>query len=386
MQKLIVGMIIGMVVGILFGASVVAPRLTDATVHRADEKGEAIVAEKMERTSGDEAVQQTSVADGFSSVSWNMVSAFPSSLPILGALPQRLSQQISNVSNGDISIVFNEPGTLAPGEELFEAVRSSAVDAAFTAPALGVDKIPALGLYGSVPFGPSPREMLSWLYVGDGLEQLNGIYNERDLHAIPCGLVTAEAAGWFRNEINSVDDLNGLKMRIDGLAARTVERLGIEPQSIDTPDVFGALKTGAIDAAESSLPSIDNAMDLQGAAEHYYFPGWHQRSTLLSLLVRLDRWEGLSAPQRHQISAVCGDNVRESLAEGEARQFDALKEISNSGVKINRLPADVLNALSNSWKSVDEAESENDLEFKEVWTSLSGFRRDFDIWNELSSL
>lgn len=386
MQKLIVGTIIGIVVGILFGASVVAPRLTDATIHRSDNDGEAIVAEKMEQQS--EAIPQPAVpaATGPSSVRWNMVSAFSSSLPILGALPQRLSQQVVNVSNGDISIAFNEPGTLAPSGELFEAVRSSAIDAAFTAPAFAADKIPALGLYGSVPFGPSPREMLSWLYVGDGLKKMNDIYNDRGLHAVPCGLVTAEAAGWFRNEINTVEDLNGLRMRIDGLAARTVEKLGIEPLSIDRAEVYGALKTGAIDAAESSLPSIDNAMDLQGAAEHYYFPGWHQRSTLLALIIRLEQWESLSVSQRSQISTVCGDNVRESLAEGEARQFDALKEISGAGVKINRLPGDVLNALSSAWKSVVETESENDKEFREVWTSLTNFRRDYDIWNELSSL
>lgn len=385
MQKIIVGSIIGMVVGILFGASVVAPRLTDATIHRSDDDGNAVVAEQIEQAAA-ATTSPLNTRSTASLVQWNMVSAFPSELPILGSLPQQLSRKIANVSNGDVSIVFHEPGTLAPVGELFDAVHSGAIDAAFTAPALAVDKIPALGLYGSVPFGPSPGEMLSWLYVGDGLEQMNTIYQERDLYAVPCGIATPEAAGWFRDEITNVNDLNGIRMRIEGLAARTAQKLGIETLSMATSEVYEALKTGVIDAAESSVPSVDHAMGMQEAAPHYYFPGWHQRSTLLALVVRLDQWQSLSATQQHQISIVCGDNVRESLAKGEARQFDALKEISGTGAIIDRLPVDVLDALSTAWQSVVETESENDSEFRDVWESLSDFRRDYDIWDELSSL
>jgi len=315
-----------------------------------------------------------------------MVSAFPSSLPVLGTLPQRLSEQIAGVSNGEISIAFHEPGTLAPANELFDAVRSSAIDAAFTAPAFAVEQVSALGLFGAVPFGPSPREMLSWLYVGDGLEHLTRIYHKRDLHAVPCGLVTSEAAGWFHSEINNIADLNGLRMRIDGLAARAAETLGVKIVPMDVTQVRSALKTGVIDAAESSVPSVDHAMDLHTAAKHYYFPGWQQRSTLLALLLRLEQWEALSPAQQLQITAVCGDNVRASLAEGEAIQFDALKQISGAGTQIVRLPAEVLDALSDAWDTVVVTESENDDEFRKVWHSLNAFRQDYDIWDELSSL
>lgn len=396
MQKLIVGSIIGMVIGVLFGASVVAPRLSDAALQRADADGNAIVTEQI-ASPDDVPVEQTTVeikdemsepvvASPPSSVHWNMVSAFPSTLPVLGSLPQRLGERISHVSNGDISVIVHEPGTLAPAGELFDAVRSSAIDAAFTTPALSAQHVPALGLFGAVPFGPSPREMLSWLYVGDGLKHMTAIYHKRDLHAVPCGVVTEEAAGWFKNEINSVDDLSGLRMRIGGLAARAAGELGIEVVPLESNELRSALSTGVIDAAQSSLPSIDHALELHTAAKHYYFPGWQQRSTLLTLLVRLEQWEALSAPQQSQINAVCGDNVRASLAESEARQFDALKKISGAGTEINRLPGDVLSALSGAWKTVVKAESESDEEFRKVWKSLKNFRRDYDIWDELSSL
>lgn len=393
MQKLIVGSIIGMVIGVLFGASVVAPRLKDASLQRADEDGNAIVAELIQapQPKPDQEAIETPPADaGFASVNatihWNMVSAFPSSLPVLGNLPKRLGEKIAGVSGGEITIEVHEPGTLASAQELFDAVRANAIDAAFTAPAMAVEQVPALGLFGGVPFGPSPREMLSWLYVGDGLKHLTRIYHDRDLHAVPCGVVTAEAAGWFRDEVTTVADLSGLRMRIDGLAARTIESLGVKSIPLAPGEVRGALKTGVIDAAESSIPSVDHALELHTAAKHYYFPGWQQRSTLLALLIRLEQWEALSFPQQSQIAAVCGDNVLASLAEGEAQQFDALKQISGAGAEINRLPAEVLGALSSAWDNIAEAESETDEEFDRVWKSLKSFRRDYDIWNELSSL
>jgi len=111
MQKILIGGIVGMVVGILFGASVVAPRLEDASIHRSDDNGNAVVAEQIQQPAAIEP-PPTTTGDTISSVRWNMVSAFPSSLPILGSLPQQLSEKIANVSNGDIAITFHEPGTL----------------------------------------------------------------------------------------------------------------------------------------------------------------------------------------------------------------------------------------------------------------------------------
>jgi TRAP-type mannitol/chloroaromatic compound transport system substrate-binding protein len=397
MQKLIVGIVIGIVVGTLFGASVIAPRLTPDT-------GEA----GLQRTIGSETVNdgvtppEGSIVETASAVdtrksdpdshgskdsfSWDMASAFPSHMPLLGELPRRLESQISVLTGGVNSIRFHEPDTLAPTRELMEAVRSGAVDVAFTAPVLTANQIPALGLFGGTPFGPTASEMLAWMYAGGGLEELDLVYHARDLHALPCGLLSAAPAGWFDRQILSVDDLKGLRMRIDGLGARVVEKLGVQIASIPPQDVASAFKQGSINAAELSLPSADLPSKLHEVADYYYFPGWHQRSTVLVLLMRLESWQSLKLKNQEYLRSACGDNMRQSLAMGEATQLEALKIISGSGVEVLRFPQDVLTALANAWQQTAREQSEQDDEFARTWNSLQTFRRDFDIWFDLNQL
>ena len=106
----------------------------------------------------------------------------------------------------------------------------------------------------------------------------------------------------------------------------------------------------------------------------------------MTLTIRLKQWKALTPIQQSQINAVCGDNIRHGLVEGSVRKFDKIKQISGRGTNIQRLPADVLFALSAAWVSIAETEANNDREFSEVWKSLSNFRRDYDIWDELSSM
>ncbi len=410
MQKIIIGSLIGIVIGVLFGASVVAPRLTGEHAERlvgSEQSGDDQASttpdnqtEQMaQQVTGASAAPQTlaipvnltattdmpNTPDG-NRVHWNMAGAYTSSLPLFGTLGARLEREIFAISHGDITIRFHEPNTLAPAHELFNAVSSGAIDAAFTTPALSAEHIPALGLFGSSPFGPSSGELLAWLYAGDGRERLNDVHHVRNLHAEPCGMVAAAPAGWFRREINSVADLNGLRMHIDGLGARAAEKLGVQPVWLNQDDISAALSRGDIDAAEFSLPSVDQQLGLHKAAKNYYFPGWHQRATLLVLLVRLETWQALPTLQRTRLMAVCGDNVRQGLAEGEAMQFEALKKITAAGTTVARLPDDVLSALSDAWHTVASEQAADNKEFAQVWSSLSAFRRDYDIWNELSAM
>ncbi len=394
MQKLFVGIVVGTVIGVLFGASVVAPRLTPGQGEPAPERAidsESAVNIVVLSDDTSPAIptdpNEPSLSDvGPVTLKWELASAFPSDLPLFGDLPQRLEQQIETLSGGRNSVRFHEPDRLAPVAELMDAVRSGAVDVAFTAPILDSDQIPALGLFGGSPFGPTATELLAWLYAGGGMEELENIYHDRALHVLPCGLLSAESGGWFRKKLSSIENLNGLRMRIDGLGAKVVARLGVEIIPLAVDDIASAFETGQIDAAEASLPSVDLALGIHATANVYYFPGWHQRTTLLVLIMRLDTWQSLSPVHQGYLSVSCGDNTRQSLAEGEATQFDALKNISGSGVEVLRLPVQVLDALREAWRVTEREQIEQDEEFARTWHSLSDFRRDFDIWSDLNNL
>lgn len=321
---------------------------------------------------------------GPKTVHLKMASAYASTLPQLGTLAKRLDRNIWRVSDGRLEIKFYEPGALVPPLEMFDAVRAGAIDAAFSTPGFWGNKIPALQLFAAVPFGPAAKEFLAWIYFGGGKEQFEEIYHANGIHSVFCGLIAPEASGWFRKRIRTVEDLKGLKMRFFGLGAKVMQRLGVATTQLTSGDIFVAFESGAIDAAEVSMPAIDLKLGLHRMAKNYYFPGWHQPATLFELMINLKKWQSLSVSAKAQIEAVCGDNIRYGLAAGEAGQFQALKKLQAQGVEVRCWPGEILDALNAAWVEVARDEAKADRDFKRVWESLSAFRKEYSIWKELS--
>ncbi|MBL6928031.1 MAG: TRAP transporter substrate-binding protein [Rhodospirillales bacterium] len=374
MRNAIIGIIIGTVVGVVIGATFLAPRLHNLST--------SVSGERIEHLSPPSA-KAVSVETSAPDISWRMASAYAGSLPQLGTLASRVSSEIWRISGGEMEIKFHEPDTLVPSAELFDAVKSGAVEAAFASPGRWKDDVSAMHLFSSVPFGPDPPEFMAWFYFGGGRELYDEIYHRKGVHGVACGIIAPEASGWFRDEILTLEDLGGLKARFRGLGARVLEKLGVEIANLSDDEVFPALESNAIDAAEFSLPSVDFQLGLHKMAKHYYFPGWHQPSTLFELMINLEKWEALTPMAKTRVEAVCGDNIRHGLAEAEATQFAALKNIYATGVEIHRWPAEIIAALEKAWLQVAAEQSKNDKDFKRVWKSLQAFREDYSIWREL---
>ncbi|MEQ8666353.1 MAG: C4-dicarboxylate ABC transporter [Rhodospirillales bacterium] len=270
-------------------------------------------------------------------------------------------------------------------ESIYSAIINGEIDAAIIDPGEGVELSTAFDLFGSAPFGPRPRELMAWLYAGGGNALLSDIHAQHGLFAMPCAITATAAAGWFRESVGSVDDVRGLRMRIQGLAAEAARKVGIEAVDLRDEQLVAAFRTGHLDAAEVSLPSVDRKLSLHEGATHYLFPGWHEPATLMVLLTRIGDWQSLTEARKRQIEMACGDNVRHGIAETEAAQFDALKDLAGLGVEVGRLPDDVVHAFSAAWLTVAEEQAEQDETFAAVWQSLSAFREDYAIWNEISS-
>jgi TRAP-type mannitol/chloroaromatic compound transport system substrate-binding protein len=237
-----------------------------------------------------------------------------------------------------------------------------------------------------VPFGPSAGEYLGWIYHGGGQELLDELYAQYNIKAVICGIIAPEASGWFRKEINSTADLNGLKMRFFGLGAKVMERMGVSTQLLAGGDIFPALERGSIDATEFSMPAIDLDLGFYQVAKHYYFPGWHQQSTLFDLMMNKEKYDALSDTQKAQIDAVCGANITAGLAEGEAIQGNALAELQEKGVTIHRWSPEILGELEAAWSEVAAELAASNPTFKKVWDSLSTYRKQYKIWGDLGYL
>ena len=317
-------------------------------------------------------------------IKWKMASAFPSKLVQLGTGGKFVEKQIKAVSDGSFQIKFFEPKALVPPLEIFDAVAKGAIDAGWSASGYWVGKMPSAAFFTAVPFGPSAGEYIAWLYYGGGRKLWDELYKPHGVKAIPCAIIAPEASGWFRKPIKSVADLKGLKIRFFGLGALVLEKLGASTQLLAGGDIFPALERGSIDATEYSMPAIDLEMGFQRMAKHYYFPGWHQPSTLFNLTITLVKWRALSPTGRARFESVLGHNLRQGLAEGGALQFAALKKLNAQGVEIHRWPAVILEALETAWRQVAAEEADDDDDFKRVWQSLSAFREDYSIWKELA--
>lgn len=319
-------------------------------------------------------------------IRWKMGSTYPGSLVQLGTLAKRVDEQIEAVSGGNMRIRFNEPGALVPALEVFDAVASGSIDAAYSTPGYWAGKVPALQLFGAVPFGPKAGEYLAWYYHGGGQALFEEIYHQYGIHSVICGVIAPEASGWFKNEITSAEDLKGLKMRFFGLGAKVMEKMGVSTQLLAGGDIYPALELGTIDATEFSMPAIDLKLGFYQVANHYYFPGWHQQSTMFDLMFNKEKWDALADVQKAQIESVCMANVTYGFSEGEAIQVAALQELEEKGVNIHRWPQEILDQLQAAWNEVATEQAAADEDFARVWESLQSFREGYKLWGDLGYL
>lgn len=317
---------------------------------------------------------------------WDLQSTYPGSLKQLGTLGIRIADQITKITDGQITVKFQEPGAIVPALEVFDAVGTGAVAAGWSTPGYWAGRVPALQLLAAVPFGPQAGEYLAWVKFGGGKELMDELYEPHNIKSLHCAIIAPEAAGWFREPINKPEDLQGLTMRFFGLGAKVMEKMGVSTQLLAGGDIFPALELGTIDATEFSMPAIDLSLGFYQVAKEYYFPGWHQQSTLFDLMINLDLWESLDESTQFKIETVCDANIAYGFAEGEALQFTALQELRAKGVNINTLSPEVLDALEAAWMQVAEEESAKDADFARTYESYKAFRENYKVWGELGYL
>jgi TRAP-type mannitol/chloroaromatic compound transport system substrate-binding protein len=315
-----------------------------------------------------------------------MAGAFPSTTGLLGPTQIGLVETLRKLSNNTIDIRFFEPGALVPASQYLDAVGNGSLDAAWTVSGFWTGKDIAFAMYASVPFGPEAGEYLAWMKHGGGEQLMKELHAKYNVEVVPCGIISPEASGWFRREIKTLDDLKGLKMRFFGLGANVMQKLGVSTQLLQAGEIFQALQLGTIDATEFSMPVMDLTLGFHQVAKHYYFPGWHQMSTINELIVSKGKWAELSETQKEMIRVACDATMLRQLAEGEAVQAKALREIQSKGVTLHRWPKEFLDAFEKAWKEVAAEQAEKSPEFKKAWDSYSKFRGEYKIWRDYGYL
>ncbi len=311
--------------------------------------------------------------------------AFSTALPGLGSPIPRVAEQLTTLSGGTLKMKVYEPGKLVPPFEILDAVSSGKINSGYTTAGYWAGKIPAAPLFSAVPFGPEAGEYMAWLYYGNGMDLYQNMYDQAgyNVKVLPCAIIAPETSGWFAQEINAPEDLDGLKMRFFGLGGKVMQKLGVATSLLPGGEIFPALEKGAIDATEFSMPAIDARLGFHKLVKFNYFPGWHQQATVFELLVNKDVWNEASDQHKAIIETTCKASMADSFAEGEAIQHAALIDnVENNGVQIKQWNEDMLNTFRTTWEEVAAEEAANDAYFAEVLADLTAFRDGYAIWKE----
>ncbi|AKH21848.1 TRAP transporter substrate-binding protein [Sedimenticola thiotaurini] len=328
----------------------------------------------------------TTAAQAAENVRWKVPVAFGTNLPALGDNITYVADALKAASGGTVQFKVFEPGKLVPPFSITDAVKDNKVQAGYTWVGYDQGRIPSSPLFAARPFGMEPWEYTAWWYEGGGKALGEEVYGEHGVHPILCGIIGPETAGWFRNEIKTLDDLQGLKIRFAGLGGRVLQKLGASVTMLPGGEIFQALEKGAIDASEFSMPAIDQKLGFDRVVKFNYFPGWHQTYTAFHLLVNRGVWEKLEDSNRALIDMACTAGVMRNLSKGEAIQGKIIDNFKASGVTATRLPEDLLRELQKVTQQVMQEESGKDALFKKVYDSQEAFSEGYKSWKSLGYL
>ena len=316
---------------------------------------------------------------------WKMVTTWPKNFPGLGTGAEFLAELIGKMSDGRISVKVYGARELVPEFEIFDAVSHGAAELGHGAAYYWKGKLKALQFFSSVPFGLTGQEMNAWLYYGGGMALWQEAYKSFGLVPVASGNTGVQMGGWFNKEVNSLDDLKGLKMRIPGLGGEVLKRAGGTPVNLPGGELFTALQTGAIDATEWVGPYNDLAFGLYKAAKYYYYPGWHEPGTTLECIVNKAAFDTLTEDLKSIVLNACRVANQDMLAEYTARNNDALEVLINEhNVEMRKFPAEVLHKLRSLSHAVVSELAENDPLAKRIYDSYRDFGQKVSKWHDIS--
>ncbi len=316
---------------------------------------------------------------------WKLVTTWPKNLPALGTAPEHLAEIVDAMSSGRLKIKVYAAGELVPAFEVFDAVSQGNAEMGHGASYYWRGKIPIAAVFATVPFGMTAQEMNAWLHYGGGLELWRELYAPFGVVPLAAGNSGVQMAGWFNKEINSVADLEGLKMRIPGLGGEVFQRAGGVAVAMPGSEIFTALQTGVVDATEWVGPYNDLAFGLQDIAKYYYYPGWHEPGATLEAIVNAEALAALPDDLKLMLETATRAINQDVLDEFTARNAAALKAmVEEHGVEVRRLPDDVLQLFAELSKDVVEEAAADDELAGRILTSYQNFLAEVRDYHAIS--
>ena len=317
---------------------------------------------------------------------WRLASSFPKALDTIYGGAEEFAKKVKELSGGKFEISVHAGGELMPAFGVVDGIQQGTVEMAHTAPYYFFGKDDTFALDCAVPFGLNSRQMTAWMFEGNGLKLFREFYAQYDIVNFPLGNTGAQMGGWYRKPVKSLADIKGMKMRIGGFGGKVLSAIGGVPQNIPGGEIYQALEKGTIDATEWVGPYDDQKLGFYKVAKNYVYPAWWEGGPQLVLYVNSKAFAGLSAENKAIIEAASAWAHVDMQAKYDGRNPRALKELVGQGVKLQRMPKDVMEAAFKASQDLYADLSGKNPHWKKIYADFEAFRRDQNQWFRFSEM
>jgi TRAP-type mannitol/chloroaromatic compound transport system substrate-binding protein len=331
-------------------------------------------------------VAAPAIAQSMPEMKWRMPTSWPKSLDTLYGGAEMFAKAVAEATDNKFQIQPFAGGEIVPGLQVVDAVQNGTVEIGHTASYYYFGKDPTFAFGTSVAFGPNQRINQGWYTLGGGREVLNEFYKKYNCVSLLAGNTGCQMGGWFRKEINTVDDLKGLKMRIGGFPGRVLQKLGAVPQQIAAGDIYPALEKGTIDAAEWVGPYDDEKLGFYKVAPHYYYPGWWEGGPMLFAFVNQDKWNAL--PKNYQAILEQAGSLANAwvMAKYDMVNPPALRRLLANGTKLHGFSPPIMEACFKAAKELHSEIATTNESFKKVYDSMTNFSNNAYQWFQVAEI
>jgi TRAP-type mannitol/chloroaromatic compound transport system substrate-binding protein len=326
------------------------------------------------------AVAAPAIAQSSPEIKWRLTSSFPKSLDTLWGAAETFAKYVGEATDGKFQVSTFAAGEIVPGLQALDAVGAGTVECCHTAAYYYVGKDPTFPLFCAVPFGLNTRQQNAWFYDGGAQKLMDEFTKKFNIISLLGGNTGCQMGGWFRKEIKEVADLNGLKMRIAGLAGNVMAKLGVVPQQLAGGDIYPALEKGTVDAAEWVGPYDDEKLGFQKVAQYYYYPGWWEGGTTNHFMFNIPKWEELPKNYKAIATAAAAYANVEETAKYDARNPAALKRLVAAGAQLRPFSQPIMEASLKASNELYAEISAKNPDFKKVYDNMIAFRSDEYLW------
>ncbi|WP_207538965.1 TRAP transporter substrate-binding protein [Sabulicella rubraurantiaca] len=320
------------------------------------------------------------VAQTHPEVRWRFQSSFPRNLDVLYGTAERIGNRVAALTENRFRITPFPAGEIVPGLQVLDAVQNGTIECGHTASYWYIGKEPGFAFFTAIPFGLNTRQLTAWLRHGGGNQFADQLFAEYNIVGFPAGDTGAQMGGWFRNEIRSLQDVQGLKFRISGLAGRVFQAMGAAPQLTAPADIYPALERGVIDGTEFTGPHDDERLGFFRVARFYYAPGWFEPSARLHMMTNRRAYEALPQLYKDALQIACAEADSEMVSRYDHLHPQALRRLVAAGAQLRFYPREVMQA---AWRANEALMAElagQNQRFRTIWESYRPYRSELFQW------